>query len=271
MAALSLFKKSSFAPAFLLLPAPRRRALAALYAFARAVDDAVDEGPAADVDAVLGRWRALLSAPYVPDGEPVPAAWPALEGALAAFPIDRRHLLGLIDGVSRDIGVFRAETFEDFKTYCYGVASTVGLACLAVFGLDEGSHRDFAVNLGLAVQTVNILRDVRADAVNGRVYLPREDLRRFGVAEGDLRAEALSPAVLRLLRFEAVRARAFFAEARKTLSPLSRRAARPAVAMGALYERLLEKLERGDFLWGRPRPSLSLWEKGRVLLACLTH
>ncbi len=231
----------------------------------------MDEGPAADVDAVLGRWRELLSAPYVADGEPVPPAWPALEEALAAFPIDRKHLLDLIDGVSRDIGNFRAETFEDFKTYCYGVASTVGLACLAVFGLDEAGHRDFAVNLGMAVQTVNILRDVRTDAAQGRVYFPREDLRRFNVPEEDLGAPYMEPAVTRLLRFEAVRARAFFAEARKALPPLSRRAARPAVAMGALYERLLDKLEGGDFLWGRPRPSLSLWEKGRVLLACLTH
>jgi phytoene synthase len=137
--------------------------------------------------------------------------------------------------------------------------------------LDEDGHRDFAVNMGLAVQTVNILRDVKGDAEKGRVYLPREDLRRFGVTEADLRSPRLEPATLRLLRFEATRAREFFAAAKRGLPALSRKAARPAVAMGVLYERLLDKIERGDFLWGAPRPSLSLWEKAGVVLACLTY
>jgi phytoene synthase len=263
---LKLFKKSSFAPAFWLLTASRRRALAAVYAFARAVDDAVDVPNGTPPREALDRWRALLSEPYVPEGRAVPPEWPALEETLKGFPIDRRHLLDLIDGVARDIGGFRAETFEDFRAYCHGVASTVGLACLPIFGLDEDGHRAFAESLGWAVQAVNVLRDVRPDALDGRVYLPREDLRRFGVSEDDLKSPALSPAVLRLLRFEAGRAREFFRQARQALPPLSRRAARPAVAMGALYERLLDKMERGDFLWGRPRPSLSLWEKARILL-----
>lgn len=267
-AAAPAFKSSSFAPAFFFLSRSRRQALAGLYAFARAVDDIVDrpsENPAAD----LARWRSLLAAPYVDDAAPVPPEWPALEAALAAFPMDRRHLLGLVDGVSRDLTPFRAETVEDFQTYCYGVASTVGLACLAIFGLDEESHRDFAVRLGWAVQTVNILRDVRGDALAGRVYLPREDMKRFGVTEADLAAPALSASVLRMLRFEAARARDYFGQARAALPPLSRRAARPALIMGDLYERLLEKLEREDFFWGRPRPRLAWREKVSVVLARL--
>jgi phytoene synthase len=269
---LALFKRSSFAPAFLLLRPKQRRALAALYAFARAVDDAADETPdPAEARALLDRWRGLLRAPYVAADTPdLPSAWPPLEAALSAFPIDRRHLLDLIDGVARDVDGFRAETFEDFKTYCYGVASTVGLASLAVFGLDEPSHRDFAVALGRAVQTVNILRDVRPDVLIGRIYLPREDLRRFGVEEGDLRSDNLAPAVLRLLRFEATRARAFFTEARRALPALSRRSARPALVMGALYERLLVRLEREDFAWGRPRPRLGVLEKFSAMVSGLT-
>lgn len=264
------FKGSSFAPAFLFLSAPRRRALGALYAFARAVDDAVDR-PSADPAGDLARWRSLLLAPYVPEQESAqtPPEWRALDEALGAFPVDRRHLLGLVDGVSRDLGPFRAETFEDFKTYCYGVASTVGLACLPIFGLDEEGHRDFAVNLGWAVQTVNILRDVRGDAEGGRIYLPLEDLRRFGVSEADLRSPFLQASVLRLLRFEAGRARDFFRAAREALPSLSRRSARPALAMGALYEALLRKLEQKDFYWGQPRPRLGWGEKARVLLTCL--
>lgn len=263
------FKKSSFAPAFLFLSAPRRRALAALYAFARAVDDAVD-GPSADPRGDLARWKALLSAPYVSEAEAAvaPPEWAPLEEALQAFPINRRHLLDLVDGMARDLDAWRAVTPEDFKTYCYGAASTVGLACLPIFGLDEEGHRTFAVQLGYAVQTVNILRDVKADAGEGRVYLPSEDLRRFGVSEKDLASDALQASVLRLLRHEAGVARGFFAEARRALPPLSRAAARPALVMGALYEKLLEKLERGDFHWGKPRPRLGWREKAS---AVLTH
>ena len=271
MTALAVFRQSSFAPAFFLLSTRRRKALAAVYAFARAVDDAVDEPGGEDPKAVLDRWRRLLSAPYVDgrDSLAAPPAWKPLEESLAVFPIDRRHLLGLIDGVARDLGGYRAETAEDFKTYCFGVASTVGLACMAIFGLDESSHRDFAVNMGLAVQTVNILRDVKTDAEENRVYLPQEDLRRFGVQEEDLRSTPLKSSVLRLLRFEAARARAFFIAARKALPPLSRRAARPALLMGTLYEKILDKLEREDYFWGRPQPRLSWREKAGAFLACL--
>jgi phytoene synthase len=272
MKVLSLFRASSFAPAFWVVSGPRRKALAALYAFARAADDAVDDPPAGtDPRAVLDQWRALINAPYVTDAEAAaaPAAWKPLEAALAAFPMDRRHLLGLLDGVARDLVPFRNQTAADMDAYCYGVASTVGLACLGIFGLDEEGHRDFAVSLGLAVQTVNVLRDVRPDALAGRVYLPLEDLRRFGVTEDDLKAPDLKAGVLRMLRFEAARARDRFAEARKALPPTSRRAARPAVLMGELYRRLLDKLERGDFLWGKPRPRLGWRDKTQALLTCL--
>ena len=267
-----VFLKSSFAPAFFLLSAKRRKALAAIYAFARAADDAVDEPSGKDPGKVLDVWRRLLTEPYVSGtlAAEAPPEWPALEAALESFPIDRRHLLDLLDGVARDLGGFRAQTVEDFKTYCRGVASTVGLACLPVFGLDEPSHRDFAVSMGVAVQTVNILRDVKPDAEAGRVYLPAEDLRRFGVSEGDLKSPSLDDRVCRLLRFEASRARGFFGEARNSLPPLSRRAARPALLMGALYERLLGKLEKGDFFWGLPRPRLGWAEMAHMYLTCLT-
>lgn len=281
--ALDVFRSSNFAPAFFLLPPKRRRALQAVYAFCRAVDDAVDQpgpqvpegrqagsggavdqpGPqvlegrqagsggavsSADRRAALNVWRERLRNPALPaDGMPDAAVWSALRETIAAFQIDPRHLLDLTDGVERDLSAPRYRTFEELKTYCYGVASTVGLACLPIFGLDEPRHRDFAVNLGLAVQLTNILRDVAADAREDRIYLPREDMERFGVAEADLRMGVLTPALAALLDFEAGRARGLYAAARAALPEESLGAARPALVMGGVYRELLAELERRDF------------------------
>lgn len=269
-AVLGGFRASNFAPAFFLMPSARRKALAAVYAFCRAADDAVDVPgrPPEESRGLLDAWRRLLKAPYVTEADPRPDAgvWSALEDALARYPIDRRHLLDLLDGVERDMVAARYRTFEDLKVYCHGVASTVGLACLPLFGLDETSHRDFAVHMGLAVQLINILRDVKADAARDRVYLPREDLDRFGCSEETLKASSPDAGFLRLMRFEAARARELHAAALRVLPPLSRRAARPALAMGALYLALLDKMERSGFPVLAGRVSLTAWEKGRVFL-----
>jgi 15-cis-phytoene synthase len=269
VSALDAFKSSNFAPAFFLLPAEKRQALKAVYAFCRAVDDAVDEGrDAAEAKQVLDSWRGLLTDAGEMktltgvDG----AVWSALRDAVKEHGINTRHLLDLIDGVEMDLTPRRYETMDDLKTYCYGVASTVGLACLPIFGLREPDHSFFAVQLGYAVQLTNILRDVGTDASAGRVYLPQEDLRRFHFSEEDLSRRTYNDSFVRLMRFEASRAREFYAQAFGGLPSESRRAARPALVMGEVYRRLLEEIEKNDFrVLSGPRVSVSPWRK----MACV--
>jgi 15-cis-phytoene synthase len=270
-APLSAYRSSNFAPAFLLLSSGRQRALQAVYAFCREVDDSVDNAASGSSPRSLDLWRRLLRDPsdILAAEELGSAAWPPLSAALDEFAIDPRHLLDLVDGVSRDLRQNRYRTFEELKEYCYGVASTVGLACLPIFGLSEEEHREFAVNLGIAVQLTNILRDVASDADRGRVYLPQEDLKRFGYAEEDLFARRYNESFVRLMRFQVSRAREHYASAVCALPPTSRRAARPALVMSRVYHALLAEIERRDYDVFRGRATLSPWRKLRCVLETL--
>lgn len=259
------FKSSSFAPAFWLLGPRRRAALAAVYAFAREVDDAVDEigldgNDPARACRILSAWRNVLGGG--PATEDVSLdIWRPLQRALTQFPIDRNNLLELIDGVERDLTVTRYETWEEVKEYCYGVAGAVGLVCLPIFGLDPVRHREFAVTLGQAVQMVNIMRDVKVDALRNRIYLPQEDLRRFNFGDQEILGLIYNENFRRLMKFEADRTRALFEAALSALPSDKRSAARPALVMGRLYRRLLDKLERRQFQIFTARPGLTLLEK----------
>lgn len=260
------FQSSSFAPAFWLLPPRRRRALAAVYGFARAVDDAVDEvglegRDPARARSLLNEWRNALNgtSSVGPDG------WPLLKQALLDFSIDKRFLLDLVDGVEKDLTQTRYADWDDLKRYCYGVAGTVGLACLPIFGLDPVRHRNFAETLGQAVQLVNVIRDVKSDALRDRIYLPQEDLARFGLNDGDILALVYNGTFQKLMKFESDRARGLFEAALAALPDPDRRAARPALAMGRLYRKLLEKIESRRFDVYTARPRLTPLEK----IACL--
>lgn len=259
------FKSSSFAPAFWLLGPRRRAALAAVYAIAREVDDAVDEVGLDGKDPdrarkILAAWRAVLSGGPVTEQISL-TVWRPLQRALTLFPIDRKNLLELVDGVERDLTQTRYETWDDVKSYCYGVAGTVGLACLPIFGLDPVRHRDFAVLLGQAVQMVNILRDVKVDALRDRIYLPQEDLRRFNLGDSEILGLIYNDPFRCLMKFESDRVKSLFQSALSSLPPQSRSAARPALVMGRLYRRLLDKLERRQFQIFTTRPRLTLLEK----------
>lgn len=260
------FRSSSFAPAFWLLAPRRRRALAAVYGFARAVDDAVDEvgldgRDPARARSLLNDWRNALSgsSPVGPEG------WPPLRQAMEDFSIDKRFLLDLVDGVERDLTQTRYADWEDLKRYCYGVAGTVGLACLPIFGMGPARHRIFAEALGQAVQLVNVIRDVKGDALRDRIYLPQEDLARFGLSDGDIVALVYNDKFQKLMKFEADRAHGLFDSALAALPDPDRRAARPALAMGRLYRKLLEKIETRRFDVYTARPRLTPLEK----IACL--
>ena len=201
--------RSNFFYAFLCLPRGQRDALYAVYAFCRIVDDAVDVGQDRDEQRrELARWREEIGRVY--GGTPAHPAGERLQEAIRAFPIPRSVLDEIITGVEMDLDHPRYETFEDLYLYCYRVASAVGLACIEIFGYRDPRARDYAVHLGIALQLTNIMRDVQADARAGRVYLPQEDLRRFGVTAEDLAAGRYTPGFVELMAWEAARARDYY-------------------------------------------------------------
>jgi len=244
---------SNFAWAFRLLPGERRRALSAVYAFCRSADDLADEpGHAPDVPRLLARWREELAAAYA--GNPQHPIGVALADAVQRFAIPREHFEAVIAGVEMDTTHDRYETWEDnLAIYCYRVAGAVGLICIEIFGYRNPSAREYAVELGLAFQLTNILRDVAEDAARGRIYLPRVDLRRFGVSEADLLAGRFTEAFRDVMAFESARAGEHYGRARFLLAEEDRASLAPAEAMRLIYEQLLRRItfRRWDVFGGR--------------------
>jgi phytoene synthase len=238
--------RSNFFYAFLFLPRREREAIYAVYAFCRIVDDAVDLGndPAAQ-RAELGRWREEIARVY--HGVPTHPAGQRLQAAVRAFPIPRAALEEVIAGVEMDLEPTAFESFEDLRVYCYRVASAVGLCCIEIFGYADPRAREYAVNLGIALQLTNILRDLGPDARAGRVYLPGEDLRRFGVTAEDLAAGRYTERFVDLARFQAARAREFYRRAWDALPASDRGRLFAAEIMGRTYLALLDAMEARRF------------------------
>lgn len=238
--------KSNFALAFLALPRERRADLTTFYAFCRVVDDIADEpGPSAAEKATrLNAWRRALHAGF--PGEPELAG--EVRALMAKYAIAPGLLEELVEGCAMDLAPARYETFDDLLRYCYRVASVVGLTSIEIFGCRSPRARDYAVTLGYALQVTNILRDVAKDLANGgRIYLPREDLTRFGVSEEDLAQRHGGPGFAALMAFETERAEALYARAETELPAEDRRALAPARIMGGVYHRLLKKMRRDRF------------------------
>jgi len=243
---------SSFYYAFRLLPAAKRRAIYALYSFCRVVDDCVDEHDGGG-EPGLRRWLEEVHRCYA--GRPTTELGRDLAEALFQFPIPRGCFEDLVAGCRMDLATCRYRTYDDLRLYCRRVASSVGLASIEIFGYDDPGTREYAVELGMALQLTNILRDVETDAARGRLYLPLEDLERFGVAEGELIAPEPVPreAVQSLLRFQGDRARGQHERARALLPRCDRRAMLPARVMGGIYRELLEEMARRGFPLSGPR------------------
>ena len=237
---------SSFAAAFWMLPAERRRALHAVYAFCRLADDIADDPEVReDRNLLIARWRDELSAAYLGKSEhPVGIA---LGDAVHRFRLPQEIFFELLHGVESDLRGETIERFEDLRLYCYRVASTVGLLVVRLLGCRSPGAYAYAETLGIAVQLTNVLRDVGADASDGRIYLPREDLERFGVTKESVLAREPSEELRLLLAFEAERARIHFERATKLLPAEDRRRLRAAQAMGAIYRTLLGELHRRGF------------------------
>lgn len=238
---------SNFYYSFLVLPPRKRQAIYALYAFCRTVDDAVDQGATTPSEQrrILADWRLELARAYE-GGATQPIAVHLAE-VVRAFPVQRQHLEAVLDGVEMDIDKRRYATFEELLEYCYRVAAAVGLACIEVFGYTDPRARDYAVNLGVALQLTNILRDLRADAERGRIYLPLDELRRFAYSEDDLVHGRYTPAFGALMRFQADRAHAYYRAARAALPRVDRRRLIAAEIMGAIYRALLGEIEARQF------------------------
>ena len=243
--------RSNFFYAFLCLPRRQREAIYATYAFCRIVDDAVDLGrDREDQRRELQRWREEIARVY--DGVPAHPAAERLQQAVRTFPIPRGALLDIIAGVEMDLERATYETFEDLYPYCYRVASAVGLCCIEIFGYADPRAREYAIDLGIALQLTNILRDVEPDARAGRVYVPQADLRRFGVTADDLATGRYTPAFVELMAFEAARAHRYYERAWAALPAADARRLFAAEIMGRTYFALLRRIEARRFrVFGR--------------------
>jgi 15-cis-phytoene synthase len=248
---------SNFYYSFLFLPKARREAMYALYAFCREVDSTVDEAtPGSDPQTRLNLYRAEMDTLYSANGMTSPLVSPVmicLAAHIQRFRIPQAYFKDIISGVEMDLSVFRYQTFQDLQTYCYRVASAVGLICLKIFGAVRPESETYAINLGIAFQLTNILRDIKTDAARGRIYLPQEDLKCFKVTEEQILAGTDGPAFRRLMAFECGRAHDFYRLAREALTTTDRRVLLPAEIMRAIYARILEKIESADYQVFRQR------------------
>jgi 15-cis-phytoene synthase len=249
-------RKTSFYYSFLVLPAEQRQAIVAVWDFCRAVDDAVDESPSGGESGrdAVAFWRAELarafdgSSPATPQGR-------HLQPFIAHFDLPRQAFEDVIDGVAMDLDTTRYATFADLYEYCRRVASAVGLICIRIFGCRSDRARDYAVNLGVALQLTNILRDIPDDLARGRVYLPLEDLSAHGCTVDDLAGGVVTEPVRRLMAFECARARDFYQRAILARPEEDRRRLVAAEIMRAVYYETLLRIERSgyDVFRGRVR------------------
>jgi 15-cis-phytoene synthase len=251
---------SNFYYAFMLLPTERRRSLYAVYAFCRFVDDVADDESIREPARLLSRWREELGRVYG-EGRPTRGISRALADTVERFSIPRRCFEELIAGMEMDLSCKRYATFEELRRYCYRAAAVVGLICIEIFGYTNPDAKVYAENLGIACQLTNILRDVKEDAAKGRIYLPLEDLTRFSVTETEILEGVYSDAFVRLMEFEARRAREYYQRAQQSLPPEDRSTLLTAEAMRLIYGSLLDRIVSSKYRVLDRRLSLSATHK----------
>jgi len=267
--------RSNFYYAFLTLPRPRRDALYAVYAFCRTVDDIADLGQergvaVATLRAQLDGWREEIARCYAPGRMPEQPIAQRLAVAVRTYPIPRETLTAIVDGVAMDLDGIVYETAEDLYPYCYRVASAVGLAAIEIFGYTDPRARQYATGLGIALQLTNIIRDVGSDARAGRVYLPQEDLRKFGITHDDLRAGRHTDAFAGLMGLQAERARHFYRAAREAFPRKDARSLIAAEIMGQIYWALLQRIEANRYRVFGERVTVPTARKMAIALRCWT-
>jgi 15-cis-phytoene synthase len=252
----------NFAYGIMVLPKPKRRAIAAIYAFAREVDDVADgEAPHEEKRERLDKLHRRLDEHHGDE-----AMWVALADARRRFPIPTQVLHDLVDGGLMDLDRQRYGTFDDLRDYCAHVAGAVGVACVGVYGADQPQR---AETLGIALQLINIMRDVREDWQLGRVYLPQDELASFGVSEHDIAEGRVTPAWQALMAYQGARARGYLEEGLTLLDYLDARSSACVATFAGLYRATLERIEGGGFDVFDGPPHLSLPTKLRIVAGSL--
>src|SRR5215510_14644152 len=248
----------SFYVASALLPEEKRSAVRALYAFCRIVDDIVDEANHADRESQLDYWRRMVETASFSDDDLVAAAW---ADTIARYHIPRHYALQLIDGVARDLVQTRYQTFEELATYCYGVASTVGLMSMYIVGFHNNDAVPYAIKLGVALQMTNILRDVGEDYRSGRLYLPREELAFYGIHEKDISEGSLTNNWRQFMKFQIDRTRQLYDESWLGVKMLEHEGQLAIGAASIFYQGILDVIEKNDYDVFNCRASLSAIKK----------
>lgn len=247
---------SSFYYSFLFLPPERRRAITALYAFCREVDDTVDETSDASVARIkLAWWRTEVSTMY--KGSPTHPVTQALQPHVATYKLEEQHLQAIIDGMEMDLDQSRYLDFAGLQKYCWRVAGVVGILSASIFGYTRPETLAYAEKLGLAFQLTNIIRDVGDDARKGRIYIPVNELQQFNVTAADILNFRHSEKFEALMRFQNERAQRTYDEALALLPKQDRRAQRPGLMMAAIYRTLLDEIARDNFQVLNQRISLT--------------
>jgi len=257
---------TNFYVSFLAMPNAKREAMCVVYAFMRHSDDIADDAHSLEAArAALRGWRESVVAALEgrETDEPI---LPALVDVVRRYGIEPRYLFELLDGVEMDLSENRFATFEELYQYCYRVASCVGLVVMPIFGYTDKAALALAEACGIAFQLTNILRDVKEDAARGRIYLPAEDMRRFGVEEQDIMASRHTPQFAELMRFEVARARGYYAKAAPLLEMISADSRGTLAVMMGVYGRLLDKIEARPFRVLEGRVRLTGWEKLRTMI-----
>ena len=253
--------KSSFYYAFNLLPADKRNAMNTVYAFCRQTDDIIDEGNEADDIKYerLRKWRIELEKAF--NGHSEYPLLNKLAKTISQFNIPYEPFFELIIGMEMDLQNNRYLTFSDLQLYCYRVASTVGLMCIEIFGYKHKSAKDFAINLGIALQLTNILRDIKKDSQKGRIYLPQEDLAKFNYSENDIMQNKYDPNFKALMEYETERANKYFELATQNLNLDDKSSMFAARAMQHIYMKMLDKIIEADFNIYQENIKVSTFEK----------
>jgi len=253
---------ANFSVGFRFLPREKRRAVYAAYAFCRVADDIADDG-GANVREELDAWQRELDACYA--GHPTHVITIALADALARYPIPKEAFVDLIDGCRQDIVKSRYETFDELLHYCHLVATSISSISLEIFGYRNDRARDYGRNLATALQLTNVTRDVGDDLSRDRIYLPREELRRFGVTEEDIIARRESEPMRQLIEFQIARAERYFNDAEPLLAELDFDARFGVLLMGGIYATVLSKLRKDPLVVIRKRLSLTKLQKVMVV------